>query len=1200
MRFAARSLTGRGSALAAVLFSLLVIGSLSVVRATAAGGPEFLVQFGSTGVGAGQLTNARGVATDPETGHVYVAELTNQRISEFTAWGEFVKAWGFGVADGTTPALQTCGPEATPPTATCKKGVQGTGRGGFRNPQGVAVDSNGNVYVTEFTSRRVQKFDSQGNFLLMFGGEVNKTKVQQRKAQEQNLEPVTVTKQEENLCPVAPSDECQTGVGGSGQGQFDWTAGAVSVIAVSSTGVVHVGDKDRVQKFNPDGTFSSEIKISEAGMVEGLSVDPDGNIYVITGNAPRIRKLSPSGTVLDTITEAVNGRGESVTIVPAALATDSLGNLFAVDDQPDELGQPDRLQVLKFAPDGGQKASFGEGEFTDSSGVGVNPIGNVYVINKSTTNSYVRAYGPLPHVYGAPPEALPEVVSESEHAASVGTTSAVVRAAINPHFFPTTYYVEYGPADCSEPGAACLRQPAPPGAELASQRERAVPTNDVLLSALMSGAVYHYRFVATSENGTVFGPNRTFKTHLPGSFALPDDRAFEMVSPPAKNSAEVGAPGTMSGLSFSPTPLQASLTGDAIAYPSFTAFGEAESASAATTYLSRRSGAGWSTANITPENEESRTWAPFRSFSSDLSFAALIQKEPKLDPAAVEGFENLYLRDNRTAPGSLRALTTETPRGPDAGVGFCVGFAGASADSEHVILTAKGALTPDAPEESGFSLYEWTEGELSLVSVLPSGEPAHPSASASFGAGGDCEMDQAILHNAISADGSRIFWTTGGQLFARIDGTETVQLDARQGDPGPAGGSKFWAASDDGSKVFFTSPNKLTSDASGGGVLGDLYLYDFDAEPDKRLTDLTVDPTPGSDPPVVQGVLGASEDGAYVYFVANGVLDDGAIAGQRNLYVWHRGEGLHFIRTLSQDDEKIGNGMDGWVHFSGASGIDSSWSRLPGEQVARVTPDGRHLAFVSVASLTGYDNIGQGSGEPVSQVYLYSADSDTLACVSCNPSGARPIGFSELPVWVTPHEQPRYLSDDGGRLFFLSHDALVLRDTNGMQDVYEFEREGLGSCTADSTAFSKTSGGCLYLVSTGNSGEHSFFLDASPEGRDVFLSTRERLVPADEDERFDVYDARVGGGFPPPPPPPDVCVGEACRPADPAPPAIAPASPGFIGEGNLRPQKKGKPARNCRKKRGAAKRRCIRKRAGHLRARDRRQRRMGTNSRAAR
>ncbi len=1165
----------RATALAAALLLFLAgLTSVSVSPAGAAGGPEPLVEFCPTGVDAGRCTGPRGIATNPTSGHVYVGEVNNRRISEFTAWGEFVKAWGWNVAPdgapGDTPSdqLEIC-------TVTCQGGSQATagsaGAGQLSNALGLAVDSAGNVYVVDQVVRRVQKFNPAGEFVLMFGGDVNMTKVEEAGS----------TPAERNLCTAASGDVCQAGTTGAEPGQFGaWKVG--SYIAIGPSDTVYVGDSERIQVFNPDGTLNpgAEIALPGDGFVEALAIDPSGNLYVANEQSvvPGIRKLSTAGAVLDNFATDRN---------PRALATDSNGNLYVVDGASNPV-------IRKYNAGGSEIASFGEGEFTVSTGIATNPIGNVYVTNGTPANSYVRAYGPLPFVYGDPPEVPPAVVSQ--FAVSVDTTSAVVKAEINPHFFPTTYYVEYGTADCSV--VACAQQPAPPGTALATERERAVPTSDVLLSALTPGTVYHYRFVAVSDAGTVSGPDRTFTTYLPGVFALPDGRAFEMVSPPEKNSGEVAVPGGSGGLvGLSVRPLQASATGEAIAYPSFTSFGDAQSAPAASRYMSRRSDAGWSTANITPPNQEGLTKDPFRGFSPDLSFAAVVQKEPKLDPDAVEGFENLYLRDNQSS--GFRALTTEPPQA--SGI-YCVSFAGASSGFDRVIFAATGALTPDAPEVPfpGTNLYEWHAGDLSLVNVLPDGTPATPTNSTAFGApGSNCEMNRSIIRNAISADGSRIFWTSGDQLFARLDGTETIQLDATQGGPGPAGGGRFWAASDDGSKVFFTSSNGLTPDASPGGF-EDLYLYDFDAAPGEELTDITADPTPGSDPPNIRGVLGASEDGSRAYFVADGALAEGAVAGRPNLYLWQAGAALRLIATLAPDDANLGNNWD-LVRFSGALEVALGFfSGVPEAQTARVTPDGRHLAFMSTASLTGYDNVSQDSGEPVSQVYLYDAQEDELACASCNPSNARPIGFSELPVWITPYEQPRYLSDDGGRLFFLSFDRLALRDTNGRQDVYEFEREGVGSCTAASDTFSNTSGGCLFLTSSGSSGDHSFFLDASADGRDVFISTREKLFPPDEDERYDVYDARVGGGFPPPASPPPICAGEACRPVQAAPSTSVPASAGFVGDGNAGPGspppcgrgqvRRGKRCvakrklaqRLCRGKQGPAKRRCIRNQAKRL------------------
>ena len=113
-----------------------------------------------------ELQIPRGVASDPATGNLYIADQDNQRIVELSAWGEFVKAWGWGVQDGKAE-LETCTAESG-----CDRGIGGSGAGQLSTPQGVAVDSEGNVYVVDFGNHRVQKFDPAGHFLLTFGGGV--------------------------------------------------------------------------------------------------------------------------------------------------------------------------------------------------------------------------------------------------------------------------------------------------------------------------------------------------------------------------------------------------------------------------------------------------------------------------------------------------------------------------------------------------------------------------------------------------------------------------------------------------------------------------------------------------------------------------------------------------------------------------------------------------------------------------------------------------------------------------------------------------------------------------------------------------------------------------------------------------------------------------------------------------------------------
>lgn len=1295
-----------GSVAAFVVTFFACTAMLTAPSVLAEESPEELTQFGLTGTGAGQTTNPRGVASSPATGHVYVSDLQNQRIDEFTAWGEFVKAWGWGVVGGgaagtgnltanstsvsavvttsrafkvgqriegpgisagtviaaigastltlsqaatesvaaaplsvavgatnipvneqqtvtlgagvtagnfkltyTTPnpsntaattanipynaspaeveaalvALANVGsgnvsvasanpgggvdpggpytvifqgtrfadtdvnamtvaagsPNLTGGTATlattvagasvfeictsgCQAGVSGTGAGQFNSPQGVALDSSGDVYVVDQTNRRVQKFSPSGEFLLMFGGGVNKTTGA-------------------NICTKAQMEAgnvCQNGTTGAAIGQFGaWKVG--SFLAIDSADTVHVGDLDRIQRFNPDGTQKGEpIALTGCGLAESLAVDAAGNLWVACEQTkiPGIRKITPAGAVLLTIVNS--GEEPPKAIVPKALATDSAARLYVVDGTSNPI-------VRKFSATGAEAANVGAGEFTASTGIGTNTAGNVYVSNLTPANSFIRAYGPLPVKEGwdPPPMVSPTIVAQ--YTTSVGIDSAVVKAEINPHFWPTSYYVQYGPDDCE--ANPCSEQPVPPGASLAGERQKAYPSADISLTDLTPGATYHFRFVAQSGGGgPVFGEDQTFTTHASGSFALPDERVFELVSPADENSAEVAVPSNAGGLveAAFPQPQQAAPSGESVTYASFTAFGDAQSASAASQYLSRRQMDGWITQNISPRGENSQLRDPLRGFSTDLSLAAVaVQGEPVLAPGAVPGYENLYLRDNGT--GALQALTTETPRTSLPQDDFCVAYSGASEGVGRVIFSANAAITPDAPEGEGNSLYEWSASQgLRLVSLLPAslgGTAAPPTAGTAFGAaGGQCAVTSHVMRNAISSDGSRIFWTQmppvgAVRLMARLNGTSTIQLDAAQGGPGPSGGGQFWAASDDGSKVFFTSPNQLTADASAAN----LYRYDLGSELLKSLT-------PGPAAANVLGILGASDDGSSIYFVATGALEGAAVVGQRNLYRWHEGEGIDFITALSSAD-------------------NLNWDKNPGQQTARVTPDGLHLAFLSVASLTGFDNkIGDGSSAcqlpgssqtskipECAEAYLYDAQTKQLVCASCNRSGARPLGPATVPAWETPFEQPRYLSDDGGRIFFESLDALVVHDNNGKRDVYEFEQEGVGTCVASSPSFNPVSGGCLYLISTGASGDESYFVDASSDARDVFISTRQSLLQADEDDRYDVYDARAGGGFPPTPPAAAPCSGEACRPIQVAPSVAPPVSSTFLGDGNV-------------------------------------------------
>jgi sugar lactone lactonase YvrE len=355
-------------------------------------------------------------------------------------------------------------------------------------------------------------------------------------------------------------------------------------------------------------------------------------------------------------------------------------------------------------------------------------------------------------------------------------------------------------------------------------------------------------------------------------------------------------------------------------------------------------------------------------------------------------------------------------------------------------------------------------------------------------------------------------------------------------------------------------------------------LYRFQAGASPHLADLTPDATGNG--AEVQGVLGASKDGSYLYFVANGALVPGAVPGnchgdpeegvqgRCNLYLSHEGELIFIARLDSNLDSQD------WR----ASGVKGGGSTAP--RTSFLSTDGTTLLFRSSRQLTSYDNEG------VPEFYRYRAGNPgSLTCITCNPTGvppsARPtIASIESTSLASNPPAPvlsRNLSTDGDRFLFETSEALLAADTNGdeacpvvfqdvraCQDVYQWEAEGTGSCESETQ-----NGGCLSLISTGRSPDASYFADASASGDDVFFFTRSALVGSDTDSLRDVYDARVEGGLasqnqPPPKPP---CEGEAtCKPPLSTPPT--PGSAGtatFIGPPDPKPKHK-KPKRHHRKK----------------------------------
>ena len=137
---------------------------------------------------------------------------------------------------------------------------------------------------------------------------------------------------------------------------------------------------------------------------------------------------------------------------------------------------------------------------------------------------------------------------------------------------------------------------------------------------------------------------------------------------------------------------------------------------------------------------------------------------------------------------------------------------------------------------------------------------------------------------------------------------------------------------------------------------------------------------------------------------------------------------------------------------------------------------------------------------------------------------------------------------NSGQLFFDTPDALLPAvQNNGVSDVYEWEADGTGSCSS-----SADNGGCLSLLSGGQSNQPSFFADATPDGNNVFFATFNQLVPQDTDTAPDYYDARVDGGFPATAPRRRARATVAKPPETATPPAPVVATVTFFGPGNVK------------------------------------------------
>jgi hypothetical protein len=689
--------------------------------------------------------------------------------------------------------------------------------------------------------------------------------------------------------------------------------------------------------------------------------------------------------------------------------------------------------------------------------------------------------------------------------------------------------------------------------------------------------------------------------HFPGQGFLPDNRAWEMVSPPDKNGGDV-MPAT--------NRTRIAADGSAASFTSLVGFGDTHGGTIGAEYLAQRTAApetsGWATHGITPREEALPFFGAFFALdpnydgemSDDLSHGVYRSYRPLTDDPNVAGLQNLYVRDDLRSPGegSYRPLTDPGFQLPVPETFPSVArpwLAGASSDFSKVIFESQVNLTTDG-QPGQVKLYESEAGaplrlagmvpppgqtECDDVTEAPACEEA-PSSQAGQGAQGANNFGlPASTPRMISADGSRIFFQTpveSGNVYMRVDGTRTVQLNASERtdcadhdpctgtpEPDPSGPqpASLWIASKDGSRIFFSTSEGLVNEDADG--LDDIYMYDVDAPAGRHLTLVTKDEEPSTGDGVI-GVVGASDDGHYLYFMVGGQLVAGEPAG-RGLYAWHDGT-IKYIGGFDVPDNVTLNTLA------------ASWTGTSITLMARVAADGSHLMFATSSDggfkdrwgFAGFDHAGPKCGVGCRELYVFDANAGTLRCASCDPSGALPLGAAQDNIKndatasgaTSTSHITRALSSDGRYAFFSSPDPLVPEDTNGKYDAYEYDTQ-----TEE-----------VHLLSSGESPEDSYFMDASASGDDAFFATREQLTGWDLDTSYDLYDARAGGGLPEPKPAPPSCQGDACQPTpqslnDPTPSSSAYAGPGNADRARKRHKRHQAKKRHRRHARHAAQKR---------------------------
>jgi len=693
------------------------------------------------------------------------------------------------------------------------------------------------------------------------------------------------------------------------------------------------------------------------------------------------------------------------------------------------------------------------------------------------------------NIFRREPPLLPRVGSPQSK--QVGASGAALSSELIEGGAVTTVQFEYGPTNSYGRVTGAVSAPR----KYFTQRVGTVALG------LNPNTTYHFRMVATNSAGTTYGPDGTFRTFplppgggtdpCPNALArkqtiaarLPDCRAYELASAPDTGGYDVEsylAPGQAPFPGFP-------LANDRLLYATHS--GAVPGPWNATNkgpdpYVATRTANGWVTQYQGLPSNLNPAAGSFASVlgEADSSLSTLAFAGPNLcSPCFGSGLQTgipVRLPSGQLVQGMSGSLAVDPSAKPEGKVAKYF-----SGDGKKLLFASKYAFEPGANTGGDLTVYErdLAAGTTEIVSTDPSG-------SALTGEG-ISELD-------VSADGSRVL--IGKRVSTDPAGNEYLHpylhIAGRPGSidlaPGTSAGVLYAGMTSDGSKAFFTSPDKLIG--SDTDTSADLYEADVDASGNLSLKAVTAGSSDACSPVAnsngehwnttganvdcsavaISGSGGVASSTGAIYFLSPESLGGQGTLNQPNLYLAQPSGSISFVATLEPDNPLV------------LDSVKANAARRTAD--FQTTPSGNYAAFTSKLVLAGLHTGGFAS------VYRFAAGSGQLDCASCDRTNADEPGiFADAAL---PPNGLALLGD--GRLFFTTSAQLVLNDPNAKKDVYEW------------------SNGDPQLISAGSGPFDSALLTVSADGADVFFFTHDNLAP-EEDRNgslMRIYDAREGGG----------------------------------------------------------------------------------------